>query len=481
MMHSPTHTNHRSGQSTHRRDWLMEAGSAVALSAVGGLSWPGLLQARAAAAETLAGRAKIKACIFVFFYGGPSHLETWDLKPNAPVEIRGEFKPIATSVPGLQIGEHLPKLAQRMHKIALIRSMSHANRLHDSASIQTFTGRPSPNGDREEFAPIEQFFPTLGSSLAYAWRDRQLDVPCVTLPWLFHNVVDVPCQGGGFLGRAYDPLLVTGDAAQVAYRAIIQGQAPDWTIERIGQRRDLVAALQDANQRRVQVAAADRLRAAYDRAFDLLSSRKLQDAIDVTREDRKVRERYGFSTVDAASPSAADQKARMLRGQNYLLARRLVEAGVPFVNVHDFRQQGQNWDSHADNFKQHRDKLLPPVDHGLSTLIDDLDERGLLESTLVVATGEFGRTPKINGNAGRDHWPDCYSVMLAGGGVAGGAVWGASDRLGAYPDQHPTTPGDLAATIFWRFGIPADTELRDSSNRPFRLADGHPLTALFGA
>jgi len=273
---------------------------------------------------------------------------------------------------------------------------------------------------------------------------------------------------------------VTGDASQGAYRAIIQGQAPDWTVERIGQRRVLADALQAANQQPVRVAATDRLRAAYDRAYELLSSRKLQEAIDITREDLKVRERYRLEPMNATKATAADPKERALRGQNYLLARRLVEAGVPFVNVHDFRQQGQNWDSHADNFRQHRDKLLPPVDHGLSTLIDDLDERGLLESTLVVATGEFGRTPKINANAGRDHWPDCYSVLLAGGGIQGGAVWGASDRLGAYPDQNPTTPGDLAATIFWRFGISAETELRDSSNRPFRLADGRPLTQLFG-
>jgi uncharacterized protein (DUF1501 family) len=171
--------------------------------------------------------------------------------------------------------------------------------------------------------------------------------------------------------------------------------------------------------------------------------------------------------------------ARQMRGQNLLLARRLVEAGVPFVNVHDFRQQGQNWDAHFRCFNQHRTHLLPLADQALSALIEDLDQRGLLDSTLVVAMGEFGRTPRINGEGGRDHWPDCYTVLLAGGGVRGGAVHGASDRQGAYPALDPVTPGDLAATIFWRFGIDPATEIRDQGGRPYRVAEGQPLIRLF--
>ena len=170
-----------------------------------------------------------------------------------------------------------------------------------------------------------------------------------------------------------------------------------------------------------------------------------------------------------------------MRGQNLLLARRLVEAGVPFVNVYDFKQQGQNWDAHNDNAGQHKNHLLPLADQSLSALIEDLDQRGLLESTLVVACGEFGRTPKINANGGRDHWPDCYSVFLAGGGVSGGAVYGASDRLGAYPARDPATPGDLAATIYWRFGIDHAAEIHDQTGRPHRLAAGEPIKQLFGA
>ncbi|HUQ72446.1 MAG TPA: DUF1501 domain-containing protein, partial [Planctomycetaceae bacterium] len=171
--------------------------------------------------------------------------------------------------------------------------------------------------------------------------------------------------------------------------------------------------------------------------------------------------------------------ARQMRGQNLLLARRLVEAGVPFVNVHDCRQQGQNWDAHFQCADQHRKHLLPIADRSLSALIEDLDARGLLESTLIVAMGEFGRTPTINAQAGRDHWPDCYSVLLAGGGVKGGSIYGASDRLAAYPDVDPVTPGDLAATIFWRFGLDPATEIRDRTGRPHRLAAGEPLKRLF--
>ena len=172
--------------------------------------------------------------------------------------------------------------------------------------------------------------------------------------------------------------------------------------------------------------------------------------------------------------------AQSMRGQNLLLARRLVEAGVPFVNVYDFKQQGQNWDAHFKGANQHKRFLLPPADQSLSALIEDLDARGLLDSTLVVAMGEFGRTPKINKDAGRDHWPHCYTVLLAGGGVQGGAVYGSSDRLGAYPAKDPVTPGDLAATIFWRFGLDPAAEIHDTTGRPYRLATGEPIVKLFG-
>jgi photosystem II stability/assembly factor-like uncharacterized protein len=229
-------------------------------------------------------------------------------------------------------------------------------------------------------------------------------------------------------------------------------------------------------------------RAFYERAFDLLESEAVRQAIDVEQEDRLTRQRYGFGPKGQSfedgpfgNTGASLGIARSMRGLNLLLARRLVEAGVPFVNVYDFKQQGKNWDSHSNNFGQLKDELLPGTDQGLSALIEDLNARGLLDSTLVVAIGEFGRTPKINPSAGRDHWPDCYSALLAGGGVQAGAVYGSTDRFGAYPAIDPVTPADLAATIFWRFGIDPATEIHDATRRPYPLAAGQPLRRLFHA
>ncbi|MCY2968336.1 MAG: DUF1501 domain-containing protein [Planctomycetota bacterium] len=218
-----------------------------------------------------------------------------------------------------------------------------------------------------------------------------------------------------------------------------------------------------------------------DRAYQLLSSQTIRSALDLSREPVAIRDRYGYGPLPASTAAKDDGVGygRQMRGQNLLVARRLVEAGVPFVNVYDFRQQGQNWDAHAKNFHQHKSHLLPLADQSLSALIDDLDDRGLLESTLVVGMGEFGRTPTINKDAGRDHWPDCYSVVLAGGGVRGGMIYGSSDRTGAYPASDPVTPADLAATIFWRFGIDPTSEIHDLTGRPWRIAEGQPIRGLF--
>jgi len=443
------------------------------------LSLGGLWRAQTLAAPKAVGNP-LRACIFVFYYGGPSHLDTWDPKPDAPASVRGEFEPIATSVPGVYISEHLPHMARVMHKVAVVRSMHHTNRLHDSASIETHTGRQAAQGDREEFAPIPQFYPCHGSTLSYLRSNAQLDVAHAMLPFVFHNVIDVPCQGGGFLGSAYDPFLVTVDPSAQTYTVAELALSDGLTERRIADRRELLDQFDEgerADQPLIQ------LRRFYEKAYQLIGSEAVRRALDLAEEPPSVRERYGVSALEPVTPGNGSEKgfARNMRGQNLLVARRLVEAGVPFVNVHDFRQQGQNWDSHADNFGQLKNYLLPPMDRALAALIDDLDERGLLASTLVVATGEFGRTPQINGNTGRDHWPDCYSLVLAGGGVQGGVVYGASDQIGAYPARDPVTCGDLAATIFWRFGLHPGTLVRDSLNRPHKIADGEPLQALFRA
>jgi hypothetical protein len=460
-----------------RRRLLQFGGGAL------GLHFGGLRRASAGEQQGPVLPARIKSCILVFYYGGPSHLDTFDLKPAVPAEVRGEFKPIATSVPGLHIGEHLPRMARCMHKVTLVRSVTHRNRLHDSASIEMLTGRPSPQGDREEFAPIKQFFPCYGSALHYLRRDRAGRIPHAALPFVFHNVVDVPCQGGGFLGTGYDPLVVSADPASGTYGIGAVSLPENMTGSRFEQRRRLLNDLQRTDA--AEDAAPGEQRRYYGRAFDLLGSDHVRRALDLDTESIAVRERYGVypggrHIDDHTTPGGPkDGIACHMRGQNLLLARRLVEAGVPFVNVYDYKQQGLNWDAHSKNFELHKRDLLPPMDLALSALIEDLDQRGLLETTLVVAMGEFGRTPRINKDAGRDHWPDCYTVLLAGGGVKGGYVHGASDRLGAFPARDPVTPADIAATIFWRFGIDPATEIHDLTGRPWKVSDGTPIRGLF--
>jgi hypothetical protein len=450
-----------------------------------GLSLGGLLRAQAAQeaqSTDPAEPARIKSCILIFCYGGPSHLDTFDMKPDAPVEVRGEFKPIATTASGVRVCEHLPRMARLMHKVAVVRTMHHANHLHDSAAIETLTGRPIGGPDRELFAPQPQFFPSYGSAVSYFLRDKHLDVAHAVLPFLFHNVVDVPCQGAGFLGAAYDPFLISVDPETQAYRSESLALADNLSPARLDARKQLLTTLSNG----VSAKAAPEVHGFYDRAFQLLGSDAVRRALDVTREPMRLRERYGFGSRPVSvgeggggGNGAEMGVARHMRGQNLLLARRLVEAGVPFVHVNDFKQQGQNWDAHFKVFNQHRTHLLPGADQSVSALIEDLDARGLLDSTLVVVTGEFGRTPRINKEGGRDHWPECYSVVLAGGGVKGGLLYGASDKIGAYPDIDPVTPADLAATIFWRFGIDPATEIHDVTGRPYKLTEGQPIRKLF--
>jgi hypothetical protein len=478
-MHSPQNPGNIADRLT-RRSMLKCGASGL------GLTLAGLQQAWGSAQPVATTLPAIKSCIIVFYYGGPSHLDTYDMKPGAPAEVRGEFKPISTTVPGLYVSEHLPQMSRVMHKVALVRSMHHQNRLHDSASTEALTGRQSPVGDREEFAPIKQFFPNHGSTLSHLRRQTQLDVPHAALPFVFHNVIDVPCQGGGFLGTTYDPLQINVDPDSRTYRAgalaLPTGQSPSLLTDR----RKLLETLQVKSIQDAQTATSRRWQLFSDKAFQLLGSESLRQALDLSHESTQMRDRYGYGVTPVSvgeggggGNGAEMGFAKQMRGQNLLLARRLVEAGVPFVNVFDFRQQGQNWDAHFKNFNQHKTHLLPLADQSLSALIDDLDERGLLDTTLVVAMGEFGRTPKINNDGGRDHWPDCYTVLLAGGGIRGGTVYGASDRMGAFPSIDPVSPADLAATIFWRFGIDPASEIHDLTGRPWKIADGQPVHSLF--
>ena len=449
---------------------------------LGGASWMGLnlgglWHAQSAHAAGVLTKKPIRACILIFYYGGPSHLDTYDLKPNATAEIRGTFKPIATAVPGLQICEHLPQMANVMDKVALIHSVHHRATLHDSASIHALTGRPLDGADRELFAPLPQFYPSFGSAYAYFNRERECEVPFASLPYVFQNVVPTPCQGGGFLGHAYDPLLIDVDPTAKNYPVESLRLKDGLGLDRLAQRKRLLSSLGST------VHVANTMSDFYDKAYRLMESKAIRRAMDITQESTETRERYGFGEPSAARGEVNGGGgemglAREMRGQNLLMARRLVEAGVPFVNVYDCKQQGQNWDAHVNCESQHKNFLLPLADQSLSALIEDLDRSGLLDSTLIVATGEFGRTPRINPQGGRDHWPHCYTVLMAGGGVQGGASFGSSDRHGEYPATDPVTPGDIAATIFWRFGLDHAAEIRDPTGRPHRLTTGEPIAQL---
>jgi hypothetical protein len=436
---------------------------------------PGLLNASETSLPTRA--PKIRSCIILFYYGGPSHLDMFDMKPAAPDNIRGEFKQISTTVPGTFISELLPSHANIMHKISVVRSMHHTNRLHDSASTESLTGRQSPQGDREEFKPIRQFYPAYGAALSMLRSDLEQELPFVALPWVFRNVIPVPCQWGGFLGKTYDPFQITGDISKATFRADAFNRPADLPILRLKSRQQLLHQIN--SDRPLDAATSNRGFGTHlKKALELMQSTQLSKALKIEEESDATRAAYGL--YDEKLPQGVrNVSGHQLRGQNLLMARRLVEAGVQFINVYDFRVQGQNWDSHANNFAEHRDRLVPPMDKAFAALINDLEDRGLLDSTLVIGMGEFGRTPKINANAGRDHWPDCYSITLAGGGVKGGYVHGASDNIGAYPVEKAVTPGDLAATIYWRFGINPNSDILDHTGRPHRLAEGHPIYELF--
>lgn len=469
--HSPEHTQEALARLKSRRHWLAQFGGAIGLSTLPFL--PSI--ARGSAPGEL---KPIRSCIFLFLYGGPSHFESFDPKPNAPREVRGEFGSISTSVPGVRLGENLPKLAAHAHRFGIIRSMHHQMRFHDSASSHTLTGRAPLTGDRETFPDTPQTFPSHGAGLSYMWREKKLPVCHAALPFVMNNEIRNPGQTPGMLGARYAPLQIEVDPQAKRYRADALRKPDGMDDARLADRWSMVSGLNTGVS-----PGAGRLIPLYERALALSASKAVHDALDLEREPLSVRERYGTpeqDRTDLPNARSRDGVGRNMRGQSVLAARRLVEAGVPFVSVYDFKQQGQNWDTHEKNFVQHKEVLLPPIDKAVSALIEDLQERGLLDETLIVVTGEFGRTPKINKDAGRDHWPDCYSTLLAGGGIQPGAIWGASDKLGAYPAVDPVTPGDLAATIFWRFGLDPATELHDGTGRPMKLADGQPLKGMFG-
>ncbi len=458
---------------------LLRIGSLGAL----GLTLPGLLRAEAksSALETSRSRrvtpkATIQSCILIFYYGGPSHLDTWDMKPLAPREVRGLFGSISTTVPGLRVSEHMPRTARVMDRLTILRSMHHPMTNHNAAAFTTLCGRNPLKGDQELLGNDRNDPPCYGSILSANLLEVVGLPTFVALPHVMYNVVQLPGQVAGFLGSGHNPFQMNADPSAADFQLGELELPGDISLERLDHRAALLQSL-DGQVRRQDslVQSTDRAGAASplldardtytEKAFRLLRSPAVRQAFHLAGEDPKLRDRYGKNK----------------HGQSVLLARRLIEAGVRFVTVHDGQYNGQlaNWDAHADVFNRLKDVLLPPADQALAALIDDLAARGLLDTTLVIAMGEFGRTPRVNSTAGRDHWPHCYSVVLAGGGVHGGVMYGSSDKLGAHPESDPVTPADLAATLFWRFGLDPKREMADLSGRPYKLADGQPIEKLF--
>jgi hypothetical protein len=437
---------------------------------LGSLTLPGLLRLEEAAAGTVHARrpaAKARSVILLFLSGGPAHLDMWDLKPQAPEEIRGTFRPISTRVPGTQISEYLPGMARLADKYTIIRSLTHSNPNHPAAAYWMMVGSPMQRAAPQVVTMSREDRPHPGSVLAKLLPPSPALPSFVMVPEAISPVgPERPGQHAGFLGAAYDPYRVNSDPNLPTYSAGALSHRQDVTLRRLEDRRELLDQIDRQTQLLERTAAAHVLDPHYARAFDLLSSPAAQRAFDIGAEPARTRDRYG----------------RHVFGQSVLLARRLVEAGVRLVHVnwvrHDNGKGGQGYDSHRDHLEWARTQLLPPTDAAFTTLVTDLAERGLLEETLVIMMGEFGRTPRFNSNGGRDHWPWCFSVVAAGGGVRGGQVYGASDKIGAYPTSNPATPQDLMATLYHCLGVDPHTVIYDLQHRPYVLVEGNPLHGL---
>ncbi|HEY3787795.1 MAG TPA: DUF1501 domain-containing protein [Urbifossiella sp.] len=433
---------------------MIQVGAASML----GLNLPKLLGAD----ESRKAEAAADSCIIIFLDGGPSHLDMWDPKPDAPAEVKGEFKPIPTSTPGVMWGEHLPKFARHMHRSTLIRSAHHSvNNAHAAAVYCGLTGH-----DRGEIGggARPDDYPAIGSVMGM-YHPPQAAVPAsVMLPYITKEGAGGPPQPGfygGWLGKTNDPMIVLRDpnAPDFALPELTLG--PDIDPNRFDVRRELTTRLAATRSGARIDADMEGVRA---KAFDLLTSPALREAVRIDREPPKVRDSYG----------------RNIYGQSVLLARRMIEAGTRVVTISWAPDANATWDTHGNNFKKLKGELLPQLDAAVSSLLNDLVDRGRLGRTLVCVMGEFGRTPKINGaGAGRDHWNFCYSLVMAGGGMKAGYVHGASDRIGAKPSRNPVTPAEIVATIYECLGVPHDLELRDRLQRPFTLVPwGNPIREL---
>jgi hypothetical protein len=453
---------------------------AGALGLMGGFGLPELLRAEARGA-TRPGRAR--SVVVLYLLGGAATQDMWDLKPDAPAEVRGEFRPVPSNVPGLPVCEHLPRSARWMHKTAVVRSMNHRAGCHNP--LPSYTGHDAVLPDI--VSTRESYPPSMGSVCEYLRGGRgglpdYIYMPCY-LGW--GQAIRRPGPYGGFLGRRYDPLFTEctphldadAPAERPWYPQVLRGEprlpaetpGDVLTLDRLDSRRGLLDQLDDEARRLADAGALATFDRHRQRAFDLMTSEPVRAAFRLEDEDPRLRDRYG----------------RTLFGASTLVARRLVEAGVRFVNVtwdvywERLQLQHDGWDTHGRNFAILREYNLPYFDLAFTALLGDLEARGLLDETLVVVLSEMGRTPKINANAGRDHWTYCYSVVLAGAGIRGGTAYGASDAQGAFVKDHPVSPADLCATIYELLGIDPAMTLPDRTGRPVAIAQGGvPIRAI---
>ena len=431
-----------------RRDFL-HAGSLGFL----GLTLPEFLAVKASGAVDT---KKDVNCIQLMLVGGPSQLDTWDMKPDAPASIRGPYKPIKTNVPGIEISEIFPRMAKHADKFALLRSVYHtAAAVHDTGCQMMQTGRLFQGG-------LES--PNYGSVLRFEKGARGDMPPNVLIPYMIGQLGGNLPHGdtAGFLGKAYDPFVLNADPSETNFK-VPDMLPPDYiSAVRVDRRRDWrqmidqsVKYFEESNQ------DAKLMDSTFDQAYTLMTSAKAREAFDLTQENEEMRKRYGLNRF----------------GQGCLLARRLVERGVRFVTINMFETVFNDitWDIHGSApfspISCYSELVGPMFDNAYSSLLEDLSRIGLLDNTLVLATGEFGRTPRVNPAGGRDHWPQCWTVVMAGGGVKGGQVVGSSDSIGGAPKDRPVMPSHVAATVYKCLGIPIDKELKTPQGRVVRLVD----------
>ncbi|WP_339908799.1 DUF1501 domain-containing protein [Symmachiella dynata] len=449
-----------------RRD-LLKIGGAGFL----GLTLPQLLSASEPTKTSAKPPGRAKSVIFLFQFGGPSHVDMFDMKPDAPDGIRSKFAPIQTSVPGLVTCEHLPETAKVMDRVALVRSVHHKMKNHNSAGYHALTGVAPPLDD-QRLRELPDLYPAYGSIVDQV-APASTELPTfVSYPYVIADGSTTPGQRASFLGKKFDPLLITEDPNDPHFKLPELSLPANLSQDRLSNRRHMQRLLNRQSQLWESSTQARGLDDYYEKVLTMLASSRVQQAFDLTQESEKVRNSYGRTTY----------------GQGCLLSRRLVEAGVKFVNVYFSKGIGGQsttsggWDTHGFNntrmYKILPEFHLPITEQTLPTLLLDLETRGLLDETLVVWMGEFGRSPRINKNISRDHWPFCYTVLMAGGGIRGGAIHGASDKQGAYPDRDPATLGDIAATMYALLGIDPETQIYDRLDRPLPIAQGKPIQSI---